>query len=417
MRQSLLKHFGLQKPYRFERTLVAIAAVLLFLFVTVIALYLHARGQLTIGTVRSWYVVYLLGLAAVALVLAPFPRLAAVLLSLAAVEAGFGLGAMALYKFRVIAAPVLMPSNDDGSGVRYAWHPLLQARMVPDKVRINSEGQRGKERSAEELRGKVLVALFGGSTTFEGYHEAGRTWPDRLQALLPDNYVVVNHAMDGFTSAEILIQTAFYERTKGVSPACSVYFVGGNDIHSAHIRNLDPGYADFHLPNQIDGMQARRGDTVDTISPIANFASRLLGRALDTIRPVVPNGELKTSPDTAVEEIFARNVAAVSAINRQRGIRTIWIGVLVNRPYLTSDALLSWAPYVRQKDMPLFVDRLNAILKREAPALGDVYVDLPVGQFEQGGLRDHVHFTEAGSSLFAALLKPTILANCQAAAK
>jgi lysophospholipase L1-like esterase len=339
--------------------------------------------------------------------------MAAVFLSLAALEVGFGFGSLVLYKYRLIPAPVLMPSNDASSVVRYAWHPLLQALPVPGYGPINSEQWRGKEWSAEELRGKVLVALFGGSTTFEGFTPDGRTWPDRLQAMLPANYAVVNHSRDGFTSAEIAIQTLFYERTKGVSPSCSVYFVGANDVRNAHIRGLDPGYADFHLPNQVDGFKVRRGDVPDSISPLAIFLSRVLGTAFDTIRPAVPQGEISASPDPHVEEIFSRNVAAVSTINRQRGIRTIWIGVLVNRSHLTSDTLLGWAPFVREKDLPPFVDRLNANLRREAPAMGDVYIEFPVERFEHGGLRDHVHFSEAGSLLFAQLLMPTILENCR----
>jgi hypothetical protein len=402
------------RPYRFERTLVALFAVALFVIVAALASYLYAQGHLTIGTSRSWYIACVLGLVVLALALAPFPRLAAVLLSLAAVELGLGMGALALYKYRLIPSPALVPSNDDGSAVRYAWHPLLQARPVPDGRLINSDGQRGREWTAAELRGKTLVALFGGSTTFEGPLPTGRTWPDRLQALLPADFVVINHSRDGLTSAEIAIQTMFYERTKGVSPACAVYFMGANDVRNAHIRSLDPAYADFHLPNQIDGFRVRRGDVPDAISPLAILLGRIVGSMVDTARPPVPEGQVSSSPDPRVEEIFARNVATISAINRQRSIRTIWVGVLMNRAELASDALLEWAPFVRQKDLPEFVDRLNAVVKRQAPMMGDVYVGLPVELFEQGGgFRDFVHFSEAGSLLFAKMMLPIILENCR----
>jgi lysophospholipase L1-like esterase len=416
MRQRLLKHFGLERPYRFERTLVVVTSLALAVVVAVIALYLHARGQLPTGTPRAWYIAYLIGLAALALALAPFPRLAAVVLSLAALEAGFGFGALALYKYRLIPSPTLTPSADDGRSTRFAWHPLLQVLPVASQSSpltwINSERRRGREWSAEELRGKILVALFGGSTTFEGLTVEGETWADRLQAVLPANYAIANHGMDGFTSAENVIQTAFYERTKGVPPRCAIYFAGANDLRNAHIRNLDPAYADFHLPNQVDAFRIRRGDVPDSISPLVIFLGRILGTTLDTMRPAVPRGEISGSPDPAVEEAFSRNVAAISAINRQRGIRTIWIAVLLNRHELTTEAVLQWAPFVRRKDLPMLVQRLNAILEREAAAAGDVYVEFPPGPFERGGFRDHVHFSEAGSLLFATLLAPTILENC-----
>lgn len=416
-KSTLLAHIGLAKPYRFERTLVALSAITLVILIGCVALYLELRGQLTIGTPRGWYVIYLLGLVALALALAPFPRTAAVLLSLAAVEAGFGFGSLALYKVRLIPSPILAPSDDDGRASRYAWHPLLQVVPVPTldnhATPINAEGVRGREWSAAELRGKTLVALFGGSTTFEGLHPEGLTWADRLQALLPASYAVVNHGMDGYTSAEHVIQTAFYERTRGVSPGCAVYFMGANDLRSSHVRDLDSGYADFHLPSQVDGFRIRRSDADYSISPLVIFLGRLLGTAFDTIRPAIPQGEVSGDPDPVLEEIFARNVATISAINRQRAIRTIWIGVLLDPRHLTAETASSWAPFVRYKDLPRLMERLNALLKRQAEALGDVHVELPGEAFEQGGFRDHVHFTEEGSLIFARLLAPMIIEHCR----
>ena len=38
--------------------------------------------------------------------------------------------------------------------------------------------------------------------------------------------------------------------------------------------------------------------------------------------PLIARGD----PDRALEAIFTRNVQTISAINRQRGIATIWVG-------------------------------------------------------------------------------------------
>ena len=58
--------------------------------------------------------------------------------------------------------------------------------------------------------------------------------------------------MPGYTTVEHLIQTAFYQDKFGKPPRCAIYYVGWNDLRNAHIPDLDPGYADFHLPSQID---------------------------------------------------------------------------------------------------------------------------------------------------------------------
>ena len=46
--------------------------------------------------------------------------------------------------------------------------------------------------------------------------------------------------------------------------------------------------------------------------------------------------------------------------------------------------------------------RLNGLLKREAEALGDVYVDIAPEDFTSDDFIDHGHFTPAGSLKFAA---------------
>jgi len=78
-----------------------------------------------------------------------------------------------------------------------------------------------------------------------------------------------------YTTAEHIIQTAFYERVKGVTPNCSIYYVGWNDLRNAHLANLDPGYADFHLPAQADVFRTRPVDlSADSISPLSILVGR-----------------------------------------------------------------------------------------------------------------------------------------------
>lgn len=131
------------------------------------------------------------------------------------------------------------------------------------------------------------------------------------------------------------------------------------------------------------------------------------------MRPAAVQGKTSSEPDPAFEAIFLRNVGAISAINRQRGIKTIWVGQLMNRQALTADAASSWVPFVKEKDMFALIQRLNGLVQRDAAALGDVYVGLPVERFDSGGFVDQGHFSPAGSRLFAALIAPSILENCR----
>ena len=285
-----------------------------------------------------------------------------------------------------------------------------------DDIHHNALGQRGRERTPQSLDGKTTIALFGGSTTYDVGAGDGETWGDRLEEMLgPDRIAVINHGVLGYSTAEHVIQTAFYERTHGVPPRCSIYYVGWNDLRNSHVRNLDPGYADFHLPGQIDNLEVRRlRQSYVSFSPLLMLARYLLVLGVDTERPVDRrSGQIDAAPDPAMEEIFRRNVHTISAINRQRGITTLWVGQVMDHRRLLAGEPWGWVPFLRAPDISPLILRLNALLKREAEALGDVYVDVAPQDFTSDDFVDHGHFTPAGSLKFAARLAPAVVASCR----
>ena len=417
MRQRFLRHIGLSRPYRFERTLVVLVAAAMFVFVATIAALLHLRGDLTPGSPRWFYFLYLVGLLLAASLLTRWPRIATALLCLATIETGLGAGSLALYKYRLAPSPTLIPL--DFLIPRIDWQPLLQGVPAPTTEAeraegltiVNADRMRGKDITADGLRGKIIVDVFGGSTTFDDQDEC-RSWPERLQAILGDRYAILNRGMSGYSTAEHVIQTAFYERAKGLEPRCAVYYVGWNDLRSAHMAHLDPGYAAFHLPSQVDTLRVRASDWTAAISPLVIYAGRLLALSVDTIRPVVAEGTPSSEPDPALEAIFAQNVQTISAINRQRGIRTIWIGQVMNRAKLTGATPSPWVPFVVPTAVFDLIKRLDGILAREAGRLGDAYVALPVDRFGNDDFADEGHFTEHGSEHFATLVAPDIARDC-----
>lgn len=418
MKHGPLAFAGLARPYRFERTLVVLTALLLAVVVGAAAIHFRLTGKLPPDSPRYWYFVYMAALVVLALLLVPWPRLAAVLLSLAILEAALGLGTAYLYKVGLLGQ-TLFPREEEAE-YRFRWHPLLQGIPIPsgtnaDDMHHNALGRRGRERTPQSLDGKAMIALFGGSTTYDVAGSDGETWGDRLQEMLGADAAVINHGVPGYSTAEHVIQTAFYERSHGVPPRCSIYYIGWNDLRHSHVRNLDSGYADFHLPGQIDNLEARRlRQSYVSFSPTLMLARYLLVLGIDTVRPIDrPFGQIAAGPDPAVEEIYLRNVRTISAINRQRGIATLWVGQVMDHARLLAGEPWGWVPFLRPQDISPLILRLNGLLKREAEALGDVYVDIAPEEFTSDDFMDHGHFVPAGSLKFAARLAPAVVASCR----
>ena len=100
-------------------------------------------------------------------------------------------------------------------------------------------------------------------------------------------------------------------------------------------------------------------------------------------------------------------------INRGRGIRTIWVGQILNLAVLDDDEVYGWLPLVRNKDVWPLLSRFNKRLTGEALALGDVYVDARPDHFSSDDFRDNGHFLESGSLKLARLLAPIVEQACR----
>jgi lysophospholipase L1-like esterase len=385
------------------------------------ALWMRITGELPIRGPRGEYFLYLLVLFVLALALVRWPRVAGVLLVLLAFELAWGAGLFALYRAGLAADSLMPPGRFEPQ--RFQWHPLLQAVPIPSlklksstglAIEHTREGTRGRD-PVGSLEGRSIVATFGGSTTYDIGAGEGDTWPDRLAAALGEHYFVVNHGVPGYTTAEHLIQTAFYEDKFG-KPRCAIYYVGWNDLRNAHIANLDPAYADFHLPSQIDSQKVRRiGGSHVTFSPLLTLLLRFASAHLDTPHYFAdPYGKPPVSgDDPALDAIYQRNIRAISAINRQRGVRTIWVGQLLNRARLEGEGRYGWLPLVRDRDLWPMQQRLNALLERTAGELGDIYVGVPAETFGSADFVDQGHFSKQGAQRFADDLAPVVRDNCR----
>ncbi len=59
------------------------------------------------------------------------------------------------------------------------------------------------------------------------------------------------------------------------------------------------------------------------------------------------------------------------------------------------------------------MQKLNAIVEREAGVLGDKYIDSQSTKLDAADFVDTVHFTPKGSRKFAELIAPDVLADCR----
>jgi lysophospholipase L1-like esterase len=421
MPSRALDHWGLVRPYRFDRLLPLISAGVLGVLVLGYAVYCGLTGELIRHTPRENYFLYLMGLVLIGAALARWPRLAILPLALATIDLSLGAGSLALKKTG-FAFHSIMPRNYN-EDPRFEWHPLLQAVPIPSisvdfaghRMTHSSAGTRGRDYTPEELSRKSVVAAFGGSATYDIALSDDETWVNRLeQALGPDDFAVINHGVPGYSTVEHVIQTAFYADAFGVKPTCGLYFVGWNDIRNAHIEDLDPAYARFHLRTLVDGLEVRRyGAAYRSISPVFTVAVRLVSREMETIRPPRLRGVPRSGGDPALEAIYRRNARSISMINRGRGVRTLWVGQIVNVAALNDDGIYGWLPLVRDKDVWPLLSGFNAELRDEAQALGDLYVEVDPAGFTPADFVDQGHFSAAGARKFARLIAPQVAEACR----
>jgi len=325
-------------------------------------------------------------------------------------------------------ASLLPPAKSEPQ--RFHWHALLQAVPIPSlrftsatglAISHSSEGTRGRDPMPGELATRNVVATFGGSTTYDiraakATHGATGSPHALEQGDGKGRFFIVNQRGAGLTTTvEHLIQTAFYQTKFGKTPRCAIYYVGWNDLRNAHIPHLDPAYADFHLPSQVDSLKVRRvGGSLVTISPLLTLAMRFISAML-TPSPISvdPYGRdpvpVTTGARCPLRAQHSRDIGHQPPARRHHPL----VGQLLNRAQLSGDDLYGWLPLVRDRDLWPMEQKLNAVLARTAKELGDIYVDVPPDSFGNADFVDNGHFSVQGARRFADDLAPVVRDACR----
>jgi lysophospholipase L1-like esterase len=413
--------YGFSKPYDFHKILPFLAGLFLLLTILVAAAgRFAATGHWNWGGLREAYLLYLIGLSLAGTLISIFPRIAWLVLAICFTEFLIGVGSYALIAIHVLPLP-LFPATATANVGQFQYHPLLQviptpnySRLHPFAISHDSNGIRGPERTSTELKQQVVIATVGSSTTYDVAVPNGQTWSDDLEQQLGRGYALINHGVPGYTSVENLLQTLFYLDTYGVRPHCAVY-LGWNDIRNAHLPNLDPAYANFHLLSQLDIMNVRKKPLEVSFSPLARIMNRSLQAAFDPV-PLAPNF-LNDPPvpgtDARLEQIFRRNLEAIAAINRERQIISIFVGQVWDRSKLQSKERYGFFPLVRDVDVWPLQDHFNAIVKATADSIGVPNFIPPIGEFQDDDFADRDHFSAKGSAKFALMITPIVKSSCK----
>jgi len=312
-------------------------------------------------------------------------------------------------------------------GKAYRPHPVLIVAGRPNAVleaaghvvHFNTRGQRVtnvRDVPVPKPTGTYRVLCEGGSTTFDllAADDAG-TWPARLGTLLRPTADVVNGGFPGWTSLESLLSLA--TRDIDLAPDLVVVFSGVNDLQPAGHVPFAPDYSEGHaeiLPR------------VTGVAPVpVRFVSRLVfvewlrGRLKPRGEPAAAagytpsyawNGGPKRDdiPAEAVA-VYERNLRSTIAVAASRGARTLLVAqtARLRAGQEASDRawLEGWTPGLTPTGYLAGLARYNAVARK----LGDegiaLFFDPFAGEaFGDVHFQDPVHFSAAGSALFAKTL-------------
>lgn len=429
------QYYGLRPPFDFRIAIPFLLNVCLLGVTLLIGASLSLRGNLYFGTARFYFFMYLGVLLVAGAVFSKVRKLPYVILLWCTMELSLGLGS---YMVSVPGGfdsvlPLNFPIGTlDPSSYGTIYHPLLQSVPRPNyrytrRLRIadvptakaagvdvaalrgreitfvhNSLGLRGKEPTADDLT-KDLIFVYGGSTTYDAAVTQGQTWVERLQSELQNRYTILNWGVDGYSTVEILLRTAFYQDMAGKKPVCAIYYIGWSDMDEDMVQHLNSAYPDFDLL----GLAVHRDHIfLAQFSPLFLLANALAVRRFDSI-PFAP--EVAEPPgmdrDERLEALFAQNIKTIADINAARGIKTIFLRQMYNKNWTDPG---DFSPLMRGEDV-----QFKSIMNDIAASTGAKYIDAGLANFEGSDFIDVSHFVARGSRKFAALIAKQVGDYCQ----
>lgn len=324
-------------------------------------------------------------------------------------------------------------SPDPGRMVRHQAmerHPYLVQRLRPGRSTTRGSVAVTATEGATRWTGadyppdpdRFVVATVGGSTTFGTLVSDEDTWPALLQERLGDEYAVVNFGMPGFSTAEAIIQMGFL--VPEVDPDVVVLYQGWNDIHNYH----DPDFSPDHYRHGMmrleeisrawgPGVVGRRLDERGFVHRAADYSAlmRLISRTSVAISPwqEADTATLHSTPDTAVDRIYLRNLRTLRAMAEDLGAHALFVPQVIHEErWRQREGSEAWTRWIRSHQMPELMRRFNRIMGAACAADDpDCSVAVEVLEVEWAGpdFVDLGHLSRRGGERIATILAERIL--------
>jgi len=288
-------------------------------------------------------------------------------------------------------------------------HPWLVAAPRPNSecgngdvgFSFNSLGFRGKEVSLSRPEGKRRIICYGGSSTFCTQVSDDETWTHYLEeALGATGNEVLNTGFPGYSTAEIIIQTALQQFD--LSPDVCVYYLGWNDIRSSNIENLKSDYSGFHGPSQINNLR------LDGLLIHSRLATAQLIRHLSALSKTIsklPSQDTSSEIDERALDIYRSNLKTLIAICKARGVKIVMVPQVLNYSRLTSDKPYNWAPLIKEKDVKKFMEAYNkALIEVSIQENVMCAKEVLTEKWVEEDFVDEGHFSAQGNKKFASLI-------------
>lgn len=416
--------FKNKNSYDFFKISILLLNIFLIIITSLILFYLILNNKVSINSIRLYYFFYIILLTIISLLFLFFDkykRITQIILILAFIELFLGLTTYWGYKKNILRNN-LFPPNIEYTNNIFEYHPLLQGVLKKNfnsnskiKISHNKFGLRGDEITINNKN--ILINIYGGSTTYNTGIENKFMWTNYLQTFLGEKFIIANFGVPGYSSAEHIIQTAFYSNILGFYPKCSLYYVGWNDIRSTSIKNIDNAYADFHLISQIDNLRVRKINN-ESFSPLFLLVSKNLSLIFDTI-PYSTTNLNRTNISTEImnntkhEEIYKKNIRTIIALNLSQNSKTIFVPQILNYEIKNHEEKAGWVMGLTNKEVLNLQDKFNLILKNEATTNNAYYINLDKKKFSNKDFIDEGHFSILGSEKFAKLIFKEIKQICK----
>jgi hypothetical protein len=182
-------------------------------------------------------------------------------------------------------------------------------------------------------------------------------------------------------------------------------------VINAYLPSIDDAYATYHSLT----MTVRQPDLyLAYYSPLALLLNNTAKKRFDSV-PEIP-GILGRRPtgsgfDERLEKIYIEHLRTLAAINGERGIKTIFIGQMINKDYPKGRDI--FAPLVKAGGFPPLIARFDSIMQSTAASIPVKYIDAGNSNFVHTDFVDFAHFSPAGTRKFASLISKEVDSFCR----